>query len=178
MQMAFSLSLCEAKCYNRVKMKTITRVFPCVLLAFALCGCASTVRKGHVFEHTAIDVADPVATANWWVENLGFEITSQRDDVTHTTFIVDRTGCIALELYRAKDAPEAPDYHAMRPLQLHFGFLSDDVDADIERLTAAGATLVVHEKSPGFDGAMMKDPSGISIQFVKRGKPVLKGCRK
>ena len=56
----------------------------------------------------------------------------------------------------------------------HFGFLSDDVDADIARLTAAGARLVVHEKAPGFDGAMLKDPSGISIQFVKRAKPVLK----
>lgn len=143
-----------------------------------LCGCAACPRGGYTMEHTAIDVADPVATANWWVENLGFEITSQRDDVTHTTFIVDRTGCIAIELYRAKDAPKAPDYHSMRPLQLHFGFLSDDVDADIARLTAAGATLVVHEKAPGFDGAMMKDPSGISIQFVKRGKSVLKGCRR
>ena len=131
-------------------------------------------RQGYVLEHTAIDVADPVATANWWVDNLGFEITMQKTDETHTTFIVDRTGCIALELYRAKDALSAPDYHAMRPLQLHFGFLSDDVDADIARLTTAGATLVVHEKSPGFDGAMMKDPSGISIQFVKRGKPVLR----
>ena len=141
-------------------------------------GCADLPHGGYTMEHTAIDVADPVATARWWVENLGFEITRQRDDETHTTFIVDRTGRIALELYRAKDAPKAPDYHAMRPLQLHFGFLSGDVDADIERLTAAGATLVVHEKAPGFDGAMMKDPSGISIQFVKRGKPVLKGCRR
>jgi len=163
--------------------RTIVSAFEsCLLLPLlfagvaALCGCAVCPRGGYTMEHTAIDVADPVATANWWVENLGFEITSQRDDMTHTTFIVDRTGCIALELYRAKDAPEAPDYHAMRPLQLHFGFLSDDVDADIARLTAAGATLVVHEKAPGFDGAMMKDPSGISIQFVKRGKPVLKGC--
>ena len=149
-----------------------------IAVVVALCGCAILPRGGYTMEHAAIDVADPVATASWWVENLGFEIAIQRDDVTHTTFIVDRTGCIALELYRAKDAPEAPDYHAMRPLQLHFGFLSDDVDADIARLTAAGATLVVHEKAPGFDGAMMKDPFGISIQFVKRGKPVLKGVRR
>lgn len=145
-----------------------------VLLSAAVLGCMNSGRPGFEMEHTAIDVADPVATANWWVENLGFEITMQKTDVTHTTFIVDCTGRIALELYRAKDASAAPDYRAMRPLQLHFGFLSDDVDADIERLTAAGATLVVHEKAPGFDGAMMKDPSGISIQFVKRAKPVLK----
>ena len=61
----------------------------------------------------------------------------------------------------------------MDPLTLHFGFTSKDVDADIERLTKAGATLVVHEKAPGFDGAMMRDPSGIPIQFVKREKSVL-----
>lgn len=89
---------------------------------------------GFVLEHPAIDVADPVATAAWWCENLGFTITKQKDDQTHTTFLVD---------------------------------------ADIERLTKAGATLVVHEKAPGFEGAMMRDPFGIAIQFVKREQSVL-----
>ena len=109
-------------------MKRLTKSISARLLVALplalLLGCASTdCRPGYVLEHTAIDVADPVATANWWVDNLGFEITMQKTDETHTTFIVDRTGGIALELYRAKDAPSAPDYHAMRPLQLHFGFL-------------------------------------------------------
>ena len=81
-----------------------------IIAAAMLCGCASQHRGGYALEHTAIDVANPVATAAWWVENLGFEITSQRDDVTHTTFIVDRTGRIALELYRAKDASAAPTF--------------------------------------------------------------------
>lgn len=54
-----------------------------------------------------------------------------------------------------------------------FGFKSKDVDADIERLVEAGATLIVHEKAPGFDGAMMRDPFGIPIQFVKREQSVL-----
>ena len=145
-----------------------------IILLTAAVGCTTATKPGYVMEHTAIDVADPVAVADWWVKNLGFEVTMQKDNDTHTTFIVDKTGRIALELYRAPDGTTPPDYHAMRPLQLHFAFLSDDVDADIARLTAAGATLVVHEKAPGFDGAMLKDPSGISIQFVKRAKPVLK----
>ena len=79
----------------------------------------------------------------------------------------------ALEVYRAQTQPVAPDYASMDPLTMHFGFSSKDVDADIERLTKAGATLIVHEKVPGFEGAMMKDPFGISIQFVKREKSVL-----
>lgn len=129
--------------------------------------------EGFVLEHPAIDVADPVATAAWWCENLGFTITMQKDDETHTTFMVDASGRVAIELYRARTQPKAPDYASMDPLTLHFGFISKDVDADVERLTKAGATLVKREKRPGFDGAMMRDPSGIAIQFVKREKSVL-----
>ena len=144
----------------------------------ALFGCARKGEElvnpnGFVLEHPAIDVADPVATAKWWCENLGFTMTRQKDDSTHTTFIVDATGRVSIEMYRAKTTPAAPDYASMDPLTLHFGFTSKDVDADIERLTKAGATLIVHEKAPGFDGAMMKDPFGISIQFVKREQSVL-----
>ena len=129
--------------------------------------------EGFVLEHPAIDVADPLATAAWWCENLGFTVTMQKDDETHTTFMVDASGRVAIELYRARTQPKAPDYASMDPLTLHFGFISKDVDADVERLTKAGATLVKREKRPGFDGAMMRDPSGIAIQFVKREKSVL-----
>ena len=144
----------------------------------ALFGCAYKGTElvnpnGFVLEHPAIDVADPDATAAWWCENLGFTITKKKDDAAHTTFLVDASGRVAFEMYRAQTQPVAPDYASMDPLTLHFGFTSKDVDADIERLLKAGATLVSHDKSPGFDGAMMKDPFGISIQFVKREKSIL-----
>ena len=129
--------------------------------------------EGFVLEHPAIDVADPLATADWWCKNLGFTVTMQKDDETHTTFMVDASGRVAIELYRARTQPKAPDYASMDPLTLHFGFISKDVDADVQRLTRAGATLVKREQRPGFDGAMMRDPSGIAIQFVKREKSVL-----
>lgn len=144
----------------------------------ALFGCAPKGNelvnpKGFVLEHPAIDVADPIATAKWWCENLGFTLTVQKDDPAHTTFLVDATGRVAFEMYRAQTTPSAPDYASMDPLTLHFGFTSKDVDADIERLTKAGATLIEHKKTPGFEGAMLKDPFGISIQFVKRENSVL-----
>ncbi len=129
---------------------------------------------GYVFEHPAIDVADPVETAKWWCENLGFTLIRQRNDDTHTTFIADVTGKVAVELYRARTQPKAPNYAAQDPLTLHFGFTTGDVDATIARLQKAGATLVVHEKAPGFEGAMMRDPSGIAIQFVKRAEKITK----
>ena len=129
--------------------------------------------EAYVLEHPAIDVPDPAATAAWWCKNLGFTLTVQKDDPNHTTFIVDGSGRVAIELYRASTLPAPPDYASMDPLTLHFGFTSKDVEADIERLVKAGATLVSHDKSPGFEGAMMRDPSGIAIQFVKREKSVL-----
>lgn len=55
---------------------------------------------GFVLEHPAIDVADPVATAAWWCENLGFTITRQKDDETHTTFLVDASGRIAIQFVK------------------------------------------------------------------------------
>lgn len=129
--------------------------------------------NGFVLEHPAIDVADPVATAAWWCENLGFTCTRQKDDKAHTTFIVDASGRVAIEMYRATNSPTAPDYASMDPLTLHFGFISNNVKADIDRLVKAGATLVTYEKTTGFEGAMMRDPFGIPIQFVKRDESVL-----
>lgn len=128
---------------------------------------------GYVLEHPAIDVADPVATAAWWCENLGFTLTRQKDDSTHTTFIVDATGRVAVEMFRSRNAAVAPNYFEVDPLTLHFAFTSKDVDADIEKLTKAGATLIVHEHAPGFDGALMRDPFGIPLQFVKRENSIL-----
>ena len=68
---------------------------------------------GFVLEHPAIDVADPVAVAAWWCKNLGFTITKQKDDETHTTFLVDASGRVAMEMYRARTQPQAPDYASM-----------------------------------------------------------------
>ena len=81
----------------------------------ALFGCSQKGNElvnpdGYVLEHPAIDVADPVAVADWWCKNLGFTITKQKDDETHTTFIVDASGRMAIELYRARTQPVAPDY--------------------------------------------------------------------
>lgn len=154
------------------------RIALAAVAGLMLAGCGTTENQlvnpdGFVIEHLALDVADPDTTAAWWCDNLGFTVTARKDDAAHTIFIVDASGRMAIEVYRAQTQPVAPDYASMDPLRLHIGFTSKDVDADIERLTKAGATLVVHEKVPGFEGAMMRDPSGIAIQFVKREKGVL-----
>lgn len=109
-----------------------------------LAGCGANENQlvnpeGFVIEHLALDVADPDATVAWWCENLGFTVTARKNDAAHTIFVVDASGRMAIEFYRAQTQPCAPDYASMDPLTFHIGFSSKDVDADIERLTKAGA---------------------------------------
>ena len=118
-------------------------------------------------EHIGFNVAEPQKVMDWWCANLGFT-------QVHPAFIVDETGMMAIEFYRNDSAP-IPDYAQITPLTMHIAFLSDDVDIDAAHLVAAGATLLDTVHKPGFDMAMLRDPFGIAIQFVTRGKPILRG---
>ena len=122
-------------------------------------------------EHIALEIEDPAAMAKWWTENLGFKVTLARP--TGSMFIEDEAGRVAFELYRPSEGRKAPDYHAMSILQLHFGLVSDDVDADVRRLVAAGATEVAKDEVPGLKGVTLRDPNGLAFQVMKREKPVI-----
>ena len=118
-------------------------------------------------EHIAIDVADPAAFKEWWTRHLGMRLSSVND-----AFVTDDSGTFVLEVYRAGTTPSAPDYRALDPMIFHVAFLSDDVDADVARLVAAGAEKVEVVHKPGFDMAMLRDPQGVAVQLVKRAASI------
>ena len=118
-------------------------------------------------EHIAVDVADPAAFKDWWIRNLGMRPSAVGDG-----FLTDDSGTFTLEIYRTGNTPSAPDYAAMDPMTFHIAFLSEDVDADVARLVAAGAVKVELSHKPGFDMAILRDPQGISVQLVKRANPI------
>ena len=125
-------------------------------------------------EHVAVNVANPVEMAEWYVENLGMEIVREGPPPVNGRFLVDSQGNMMLELYH--NPPDAvPDYASMDPLLLHVAFLVDDVDAIREKLLAAGATSAGEvETTPAGDRiAMLRDPWGLAIQFVHRADPML-----
>ena len=122
-------------------------------------------------EHIALEIEDPASMAKWWTENLGFRVTLARP--SGSMFIEDEAGRVAFELYRPSEGRKAPDYHAMPILQLHFGLFSDDVDADVKRLVAAGATEVAKDEVPGLKGVTLRDPNGLAFQVMQRAKPVV-----
>ena len=79
-----------------------------------------------------------------------------------------------LELYH--NPPDAvPDYASMDPLTLHIAFMVDDVKATCRKLIVAGATVAseVSVTDSGDELAMLRDPWGVPIQFLKRANPML-----
>ena len=116
-------------------------------------------------EHVGYNVKEPRKLMDWWCANLGFK-------QVHPAFIVDSTGQMAIEFYRNDAAPRT-DFTTVNPNTVHIAFTSEDTDADAARLVAAGATLVETIHREGFDMAMLRDPFGIPVQFVKRAKSIL-----
>jgi glyoxylase I family protein len=106
-------------------------------------------------EHTAFQVADPVALARWYVEHLGLTVKRSQAESPFGQFLADSGDTVMLEFYNSPKA-DVPDYRAIDPLVLHIAFWADDVAA------TAGDTV-----------AMLRDPWGLAIQFVHRGSPMI-----
>jgi len=125
-------------------------------------------------EHFAIQVADPVAMAGWYVKHLGCSIARATGEPVHMHFIKDSSGTVMMELYRNPKVA-VPDYAAMDPLLLHLAFLSDNPAADRDRLVAAGASVVedLVTTAAGDQLIMLRDPWHVALQLVKRAKPML-----
>ena len=126
-------------------------------------------------EHVALNVEDPVAMAEWYCTHLGMKVVREGPPPVNGRFIADACGKMMLEVY-TNPPDEVPDYASMNPLCLHIAFMVDDVEAVQKRLIAAGASLVegVSTTAGGDDIAMLRDPWGVPIQFVKRAEPMLK----
>ncbi len=121
-------------------------------------------------EHFALNVPDPVKSAQWYVENLGFKIAMAMDKAPYAHFLSDGNGGM-IEIYN-NPGGAVLDFPNTHPLTVHLAFVSEDPNADRAKLEDAGATFVEEVNLP--DGGllvMMKDPWGVAIQFCKRGTP-------
>jgi glyoxylase I family protein len=125
-------------------------------------------------EHFAINVPDPLSTARWYVENLGFTVKRRMIDPPYGHFLADDSGTVMVEIYCRSDAA-VPDYANQHPGVLHLALISKDVEADVARLERAGGALwgQIDRQSNGDVLAFVKDPWGFTLQLVKRGQPLL-----
>ena len=90
-------------------------------------------------EHTAFQVEDPVAAADWYVAHLGLRVKRAQAASPFGHFLADDGDTVMLEFYNNPKAG-VPDYRAIDPLVLHIAFWTDDVPGTRARLLQAGAT--------------------------------------
>ncbi|RYY03942.1 MAG: VOC family protein [Gammaproteobacteria bacterium] len=125
-------------------------------------------------EHFAINVADPVAMANWYVSHMGLVIVRKSDGNTLTHFLGDDSGQVMVEIYN-NPPDQVPDYASMNPLLLHLAFVCDNPEQKRSELEAVGASFAEEVRTKdGSHLVMMRDPWGLAIQLCKRGVPMLK----
>ena len=123
------------------------------------------------FEHFGLNVSDPRAMAQWYVDHLGFTIVRSGNEAPYVRFLADETGRVVVEFY-ANPAAVTPGYAAQHPLVLHLAVWSSDVQADRARLEKAGATLFSEDVlADGSKLVMLRDPWGLALQLCQRAKP-------
>jgi len=175
---------------TRKFVKRMLSVSAMILAGFTMAGCVSVHstethsspsehKTAHSaakirLEHVAINVENPVEMAKWYCDNLGMKVVREGPAPVNMRFISDAGGNMMLELYH--NPPDAvPDYASMDPLMLHIAFMVDDVKGTYRKLIAAGATVAgeVTTTDSGDELVMLRDPWGVSIQFLKRADPML-----
>ncbi|MGD1085939.1 MAG: VOC family protein [Verrucomicrobiota bacterium] len=123
-------------------------------------------------EHVALQVADPVAMADWYVKHLRCAVARAGGPPNRARFLA--AGPVLIEIYQSASAP-TPDYPSMHPSQLHLAFVSENLKADRDRLVAAGARVAEDctTTPAGDELLMLRDPWGVALQLVRRAKPMI-----
>lgn len=124
-------------------------------------------------EHIALNVANPLAMADWYEEHLGLLAVKKMHESPYMIFLADDSGKIMIEIYQNPKATVL-DFPSLDPLKLHLAFVSIDPGADAQRLIQVGASLVSDDTlSDGTRLVMLRDPWGLALQLVKRAKTLL-----
>lgn len=124
-------------------------------------------------EHFALNVEEPLAMAEWYVEHLGLKVVKQLKEPPYMTFLADDSNRIMIEIYQ-NPADEVPPYRDMNPLLVHLAFVSEDPAHDKARLEKAGASVISDQQYEDSSHlVMLRDPWGLALQLCKRGKPML-----
>lgn len=124
-------------------------------------------------EHIAINIQEPAKMAQWFAEHFGMRIVVAQATAPYMHFLADDKGSM-IEIYN-NPAATLPDYANMNPFNLHLAFTSANIEADRDRLVAAGATVVneVTTTPAGDKLLFLRDPWNVPFQFVQRAKPLI-----
>ena len=122
--------------------------------------------------HIHLKSSDPRKTAAWFVEAFNVEIVSERVRPTGDLFITTMTeGGLAINISAEKQGEvlgpaDADPHYGLE----HFGFDTDDMYADIERLVGLGAVLkeAPSDQGGGVTIGFIAAPGDIRIELIHR----------
>ena len=121
-----------------------------------------------VFEHFALNVADIKKRVGWFVTHLGLKVVVAKEKAPFMTFLADSTDRVIMELYQKEEEPLS-NFKERQPATFHIAFVSDDAEADKQRLMTEGATFVEEVKrEDGTHLVMLRDPWGMPLQLCER----------
>jgi hypothetical protein len=97
------------------------------------------------------DTADPEPLAAWWAEQTGASISSTNDGL----FVVIEGGTLPV-LMAFQEVPDpTPGKN-----RLHLDMITSDLEAEVDRLVAAGASIVGRRNAGDFHWVTLADPQG------------------
>ena len=125
-------------------------------------------------EHIAFNVSDPAGLAAWYVANCDMKIVRSFDEPPYIHFLSDSAGKSLIEVY-SNPLGEIIDYSQRHAVTFHLAFAVDDMEAERQRLVAAGAELDgdIDHRANGDKLAFLRDPWGCAIQLVQRVNPMI-----
>jgi hypothetical protein len=97
------------------------------------------------------DTLDPEPLANWWAEQTGAAVTQNYEG----EFLVVSGGALPVRLAFQKVPDPTPGKN-----RVHVDLGAPDLDAEVDRLVAAGATLVGRRGDESFRWVTLADPQG------------------
>lgn len=97
------------------------------------------------------DSTDPAPLAAWWAEQTGATVA----DPFGGTFLMVRGGALPLQLGFQLVEDPTPGKN-----KIHFDFGAADLDAALDRLVAAGATILGRRGDEHFSWVTLTDPQG------------------
>ena len=126
----------------------------------------------YFINHVHIRSADPSASADWYAEHFGATRVSEREVMPGTvTISMDMGSPVRLNI--SSQVAGSSDERASAELNRlgleHFGFDVEDIQSDIDRLSAAGVRVVlpITEVTGGAKLAYIEGPDDVLIELVQ-----------
>jgi catechol 2,3-dioxygenase-like lactoylglutathione lyase family enzyme len=125
--------------------------------------------------HIHLKAPDPRKTAEWYTKAFNFKIVNDETRVFGDRFIrcTSEDGALAVNISGARTNEtlgpgDASAHHGLE----HFGFDSEDIEADIRRLEGLGARLLEGpiQNPNGPRIAFLRAPDDVRVELVERRK--------